>query len=72
MELGFESCLSDPCLFRRGPGEKTLIILCYVDDNLVIGKQHEIDRLLEEFKKSDFKHTLEEDLNATFRWIPMQ
>jgi len=35
MKLGFEQCLSDPCLFRRGSGEKILIILCYVDDNLV-------------------------------------
>jgi len=40
-----------------------LIILCYVDDNLVIGKQQEIDKFLEEFKKSKFKCTLEEDLN---------
>jgi len=63
MGLGFKRCPSDPCLFRRGSGEKTLIILCYVDDNLVIGKQQETDKFLEEFKKSEFKFTLEEDLN---------
>ena len=63
MGLGFERCPSDPCLFRRGSGGKMLIILCYVDDNLVIGKRKEIDKFLEEFKKSEFKFTLEEDLN---------
>jgi len=54
---------SDPCLFRRGCGEKMLIILCYVNDNLVVGKRKETDKFLEEFKKSEFKCTLEEDLN---------
>jgi len=63
MGLGFERCPSDPCLFRRGSGEKILIILCYVDDNLVIGKRQEIDEFLGEFKKSEFMCTLEEDLN---------
>jgi len=63
MGLGFKQCPSDQCLFRRGSGEKILIILCYVDDNLVIGKGQEIDRFLEDFKKSEFEYTLEEDLN---------
>jgi len=49
MGLGFKRCPSDPCSFRRGSGEKMLIILCYVDDNLVIGKRQEIDKFLEEF-----------------------
>jgi len=40
-----------------------LIILCYVNDNLVVGKRKETDKFLEEFKKSEFKCTLEEDLN---------
>jgi len=53
----------NPYLFRRGSGEKILIILCYVDGNLVIGKRQEIDKFLEEFKKSEFKYTLEENLN---------
>jgi len=34
IELGFEWCPSDQCLFRRGSGDKPLIILCHVDDNL--------------------------------------
>jgi len=34
-----------------------------VDDNLVIGKRQETDRFLEEFKKNEFKFTLEEDSN---------
>jgi len=65
MGLGFKRCPSDPCFFRRSSGEKilALIIFCYVDDNLVIGKRQEIDKFLEEFKKSKFKHTLEEDSN---------
>jgi len=63
MGLGFKRCPSDPCLFRRGSGEKTLIILCYVDDNLIVGKRQEIDKFLEEVKQSEFKCTLEEDSN---------
>ena len=63
MNLGFERCPSDPCMFRRGAGDDLLIILCYVDDNLVIGKRPTIDKFLEEFKKSEFTFTLEEGLS---------
>jgi len=63
MGLGFERCSPDPCLFRRESGDMLLIILCYVDANLVVGKRQEIDKFLEEFKESEFKCTLKEDLN---------
>ena len=63
IKLGFERCPSDPCLFRKGSGEKILIILCYVDDNLVIGQRPVIDDFLNDFKKSEFKYTLEEGLS---------
>ena len=63
LELGFERCPSDPCMFRRGTGEELLIILSYVDDNLVVGKRAMIDKFLEEFKGTEFTFTLEEGLS---------
>ena len=63
IKLGFKRCPSDPCMFRRGSGESLLIILCYVDDNLVIGKRPKINEFLEEFKGTEFTFTVDEGLS---------
>ena len=61
-QLGFQRSDSDPCLFMRGEGDERLIILTYVDDNLVLGKTKMIDAFLEEFKKTEFTFTVEDTL----------
>ena len=62
--LGFQKCPSDPCLFMRGTGDKRLIILTYVDDNLVVGKKEEIRSFLDnEFSKTEFTFTVEDTLD---------
>ena len=60
--LGFSQSVSDPCLFMRGKGDKLLIILTYVDDNLTLGKTDEIKKFLNELKNTEFTYTVEENL----------
>lgn len=61
--LGFKRCPSDPCLFMRGEGPNRLYILLYVDDNFLLGRREEIDRFLEEFRKTFFTFTVDETLD---------
>ena len=61
--LGFETCPSDPCFYKRGEGQNRLFLLMYVDDNLLMGKREAIDYFLTELKSTEFTFTVEETLN---------
>jgi hypothetical protein len=51
LQQGYEHCEVDPCLFRKVRGEKTYLLVIYVDDILIIAEQEEIERLEKEFTK---------------------
>lgn len=52
MKLNFEQCESDPCLYVRRDGPKTVFLLVYVDDILVACKQAAvIDAVFEALRK---------------------
>ena len=46
----------------RGEGEDFIMILCYVDDNLTLGKPKAIQVFLEELKQTIFTFTVEDNL----------
>jgi len=48
--LGFNPCISDPCLMYRINEEGLCIILMYVDDNLIVGSRKAIDKATKEIK----------------------
>jgi len=45
ISLGFKPCESDPCLMYRVNENGLCIILMYIDDNLIIGSNKEIDQV---------------------------
>jgi hypothetical protein len=60
--FGFKKCPADPCLFMRNDEDGICIILCYVDDNLVIGKRKAIDKLFKQLDESILTYTVEDKL----------
>jgi hypothetical protein len=64
LQQGYEHCEVDPCLFRKVRGEKTYLLVIYVDDILIIAEQEEIERLEKEFTKMflDMRYYLEKVL----------
>jgi hypothetical protein len=45
LRQGYKRCEVDPCLFRRVHGDKTYLLVVYVDDILIIAEREEIVRL---------------------------
>jgi hypothetical protein len=60
--FGFKKCPADPCLFMRKDEDGLCIILCYVDDNLVVGHRRSIDKLMRQLDDSFLSYTKEENL----------
>jgi hypothetical protein len=60
--FGFQRCEADPCLFTRTDEHGVCIILCYVDDNLVIGEKRAIEKLIKQLQGSELSITVEENL----------
>jgi Reverse transcriptase (RNA-dependent DNA polymerase) len=53
MGFGFERSAADPCLFVRYNRNGKCYVLCYVDDNLVVGHPAAIKELMEQLKTSE-------------------
>ena len=62
IDLWFEQCKADPCLFKREKNGEPLYILTYVDDNLTIGSPRAMKELIEEVRGTEFTITIEENL----------
>jgi hypothetical protein len=56
----FKMCPTDPCLFMRQDEDGICIILCYVDDNLVVGNPKAIEKLRKQLDESELTYTVEE------------
>ena len=58
-KIGFEMSQVDPCLFVKG---KKIIIGTNVDDNLIIGKDEDVKKTIEDIKKTDMNITVSDVL----------
>lgn len=59
--FGFKKSPADPCLFYGNDEDGICIILCYVDDNLAVGHQKSIDKLLKQLD-NNFLSSMKEDV----------
>jgi len=60
--IGFRQCESDPCLFMRKDEAGLCFVLTYVDDNLCVGTDEAIKKLIREIQASELSITIDEGL----------
>ena len=68
--IGFYGSKSDPCLWTMWDEKVNhmIIIGIYVDDCLIIGKDENIDCLIDELKKHEFNLKVERKVNEYLSW----
>jgi len=60
--VGFIENKSDPCLLSKWDKEEVMLIGIYVDDCLLIGKEKQISKLIDDLKSSGFNLKIEKNL----------
>ena len=60
--IGFIENKSDPCLLSKWDKEDVMLIGIYVDDCIVIGKEEQISKLIDDLKSSGFNLKIENNL----------
>ena len=60
--VGFIENKSDPCLLSKWDKEDVMLIGIYVDDCIVIGKEEQISKLIDDLKSSGFNLKIENNL----------
>ena len=51
--MGFKGGDVDPCLFTRKDKKGIVFIAIYVEDNLIVGHEAAVDKVIEELKEKD-------------------
>ena len=58
--VGLKQCKTDPCVFTKG----SIIYILYTDDSILMGPNpKELDKLIEDMKKTDLDLTVEGDIS---------